>query len=77
MADGYSATFFCLNILLSNYFNDLFPSFRKRLRYVYLDHLKRLHDLKKDPIHRKAMKTKRKFMEEEDFDFKEATEAKL
>ena len=43
-------------------FNALLPAFRKRLPYVYLDHLKWFQDLKTDPIHRNVMKTARKLM---------------
>ena len=58
-------------------FNALLPAFRKRLRYVYLDHLKWFQDLKTDPIQRNMMKTTCKLMEEEDMDFEEATEAAI
>ena len=58
-------------------FNALLPAFRKRLRYVYLDHLKWFHSLKMDSIHRNVMKTIRKFMKEEDMDFEEAAEAAI
>ena len=54
--------------------NNLLPADRKKLRSVYL-HLKWYRCLKQDPIHRQVIKTLRKFMDEEDMDYEEASEA--
>ena len=36
-----------------------------------------MHEMKKDPVHRKIMQTKREFMENDDFDPQEALEAAI
>ena len=56
-------------------FNALLPVSRRRLRRTYLDRLKRTHHIKHDAIHRKVMKTLRRFIEEDDMDFDEAAES--
>ena len=55
--------------------NDLLPTYRKKLRSLYLHYLKWYRCLKQDPIHRQVMKTLRKFMDEDDMDYEEASEA--
>ena len=56
-------------------FNALLPVSRRRLRRTYLDRLKWTHHIKHDAIHRKVMKTLRRFIEEDDMDFDEAAES--
>ena len=56
-------------------FNVLLPVSRRRLRRTYLERLKWTHHIKHDAIHRKVMKTLRRFIEEDDMDFDEATES--
>ncbi|XP_044168193.1 nonsense-mediated mRNA decay protein 2-like [Acropora millepora] len=53
----------------------LLPVYRKKLRHLYLQHLRWYHDLKTDPVHKKVMKTLRSFMEE--MDYTEAVEAAI
>jgi len=56
-------------------FNQILPELRKALRQVYIDHLKWVHLLREDPIHKTILETRKKFQEEEDMDFNEAVEA--
>ena len=42
-------------------FNILIPATRRRLRRTYLERLKWTHRIKQDAIHRKVMKTHRRF----------------
>ena len=56
-------------------FNILLPVSRRRLRRTYLERLKWTHHIKYNAIHRKVMKTLRRFIEEDDMDFDEATES--
>ena len=56
-------------------FNALLPVSRRRLRRTYLDRLKWTHHIKHNAIHRKVMKTLRRFIEEDDMDFDEAAES--
>ena len=42
---------------------------------MYIDHLKWVHVLREDPIHKAILETRKKFQEEEDMDFNEAVEA--
>ena len=55
--------------------NILLPVSRRRLRRTYLERLKWTHRIKHDAIHRKVMKTLRRFIEEDDMDFDEAAES--
>ena len=56
-------------------FNVLLPGSRRRLRRSYLGRQKWTHRIKHDAIHRKVIKTFRRFIEEDDMDFDEATES--
>ena len=57
-------------------FNTLLPVSKRRLRKTCLERLKWTHRIKHDVIHRlKVMKTLRRFIEEDDMDFDEATES--
>ena len=42
-----------------------------------MHHVEWFHAIKTDPIHRNVMKTKRKFVEDEGMDLKEAAEAAI
>ena len=55
--------------------NRLLPVYRKRLRYSYSQYLRWYYDLKIDPVHKKVMKTLRRFMEDDEMDYTEAVEA--
>ena len=52
--------------------NRLLPVYRKKLRHLYVQYLRRYHDLKTDPVHKKVMKTLRSFMEDDEMDYTEA-----
>ena len=54
--------------------NDLLSTYRKELREVLFEELKWMHQLKGDPTYKKLMATKRSLMDEEDYDWYEATE---
>ena len=56
-------------------FNALLPVWRGRLRKAYLERLKWIHRIKLDTVHRKVMKTLRRFIGEDDMDFDEAAES--
>ena len=56
-------------------FNILLPVSRRRLRRTYLERLKWTHHIKHDAIHRKVVKTVRRFIEVDDMDFDEAAES--
>ena len=56
-------------------YNEMLPELRKALRQVYIEHLKWVHVLREDPIHKAILETRKKFQEEEDMDFNEAVEA--
>ena len=56
-------------------YNQMLPELQKALRQVYIDHLKWVHVLREDPIHKAILETRKKFQEEEDMDFNEAVEA--
>ncbi|KAL9983874.1 hypothetical protein ACROYT_G006117 [Oculina patagonica] len=58
-------------------FNALLPLFSKRrLRRIYLERLKwSTHRIKRDALHRKVMKTLRRFISEDDMVFDEAAES--
>ena len=56
-------------------FNALLPVSKRSLRRTYLERLKWTHRIKHDVIHRKAMKTLRRFIQEDDMDFDEAAES--
>ena len=56
-------------------FNALLPVSKRRLGRTYLERLKWTHHLKHDAIHRKVMKTLRRFTKEDDMDFDEAAES--
>ena len=42
---------------------------------MYLENLQWIRKLRKDPIHKKVMESKRRFIDEDEFDSEEATEA--
>ena len=56
-------------------FSDLLPVSKRRLRRTYLERLKWTHRIKHDVIHRKVMKTLRRFIEEGYMDFDEAAKS--
>ena len=56
-------------------FNALLPVWKGRLRMTYLERLKWIHRIKLDTVHRKVMKTLRRFTDEDDMDFDEAAES--
>ena len=56
-------------------FNALLPLWRGRLRRTNLERLKWIHRIKLDTVHRKVMKTLRRFIDEDDMEFDEAAES--
>ena len=49
-------------------FSEILPDLRKELGNIYLDRLKWMMQMKRDPAHWKIMKTKDAFVDEDDFD---------
>ena len=56
-------------------FNVPLALWRGRLRRTYLERLNWIHRIKLDALHRKVMKTLRRFIDEDDMDFHEAAES--
>ena len=57
--------------------NDLLPTLRKELRQVLFVHLHWMHYLKKDPIYKKIMATRKQLIDMEEYDWEEATESAI
>ena len=53
-------------------FAAILPELRKELGNVYMDRLQWMSQLKRDPVHRKIMKTRDAFVAEDEFDPDEA-----
>ena len=53
-------------------FSEILPELRKELGNVYLDRLQWMSQMKRDPVHRKIMKTRDAFVDEDNFDPDEA-----
>ena len=53
----------------------ILPKLRKGLQSIYLDRLLRITQMKKESIHKQIMKTKDAFVNDDNFDPKEAMEA--
>ena len=58
-------------------FSEILPDLRKKLGNIYLDRLKCMTQMKRDPVHRKIMKTKDAFVDEDDFEPDEALTAAI
>ena len=58
-------------------FSEILPDLRKKLGNIYLDRLKWMTQMKRDPVHRKIIKTKDAFVDEDDFDPDEALTAAI
>ena len=58
-------------------FSEILPDLRKKLGNIYLDRLKWMTQMKRDPVHWKIMKTKDAFVDEDDFDPDEALTAAI
>ena len=56
-------------------YNQMLPELQKALRQVYIDHLKWVHVLREDPIHKAILETRNRMMDEDDMDYNEAVEA--
>ncbi|KAL9964691.1 hypothetical protein ACROYT_G028366 [Oculina patagonica] len=63
------------NVVEAKASNFLLPSYRKKLRGLYLHYLKWIRHLKSDHIHKEVMATLRRYMDDDDMDFEEAAEA--
>ena len=53
-------------------FTEILPELRKELGNVYMDRLQWMSQLKRDPVHRKIMKTRDAFVAEDEFDLNES-----
>ena len=49
-------------------FSEILPELRKELGNIYLVRLQWMSEMKSDPVHRKIMKTKEAFVDEDEFD---------
>ena len=58
-------------------FSEILPVLRKELVNVYLDHLQWMTEMKRDPVHRKIMKTRDALIDEDHFDRDEALAAAI
>ncbi len=58
-------------------FSEILPALRKELGNVYLDRLQWMSQMKSDPLHRKIMKTRDAFVDEDNFDPDEALTAAI
>jgi len=56
-------------------YNELLPELRKVMRQVYIDHLKWVHVLREDPLHKAILETRNRLMDEDDMVYNEAVEA--
>ena len=59
----------------SQAYHHILPQLQREARHIYLDKLKWIREMRKDPINRKVMETKQNFMDEDGFDGEEALEA--
>ncbi len=57
--------------------NDLVPTYRNELRQVLFDTVKWMHDFRKDPYFKKITETRKNLMDNDGFDWIEATEAAI
>ena len=55
----------------------ILPKLRKDLQNIYLERLLWLRQLKRDPIHKKIMETRDVFVNDDNFDHREALEAAI
>ena len=58
-----------------NVFHQILPTLEKEARKVYLENLQWIRNLRKDPMYQKVMESKRRLIDEDEFDSEEATEA--
>ena len=58
-------------------FAAILPELRKELENVYMDRLQWMSQLKRDPVHRKIMKTRDAYVADEEFDLNEALAAAI
>ena len=56
-------------------YNQILPDLQKALRQVYIEHLKWVHVLREDPLHKAILETRNRLIDEDDMDFNEAVEA--
>ena len=56
-------------------FSEILPELQKELGNIYLVRLQWMFEMKRDPVHRKIMKTKDAFVDEDEFDPDEALAA--
>ena len=56
-------------------YSGILPKLQKELEDIYMERLMWMKQLKNDPVHKKIMQTRDAFMDSDDFDPEEATEA--
>ena len=56
-------------------YSNILPKLQKELENIYMERLVWMRQLKKDPVHKKIMRTKDELVENDDFDPEEAMEA--
>ena len=59
----------------SKAYHHILSQLQREARHIYLNKLKWIREMRKDPINRKVMETKQSFMDEDEFDGEEALEA--
>ena len=57
--------------------NKMLPVYRKELRHVLMERLEWMHEMKRDPYYKKIAKTREDLMNNDDYDWYEATEAAI
>ena len=55
----------------------ILPKIQKDLEDIYVERLMWMNEMKRDPVHRKIMQTKREFIDNDGFDQQEALEAAI
>ena len=58
-------------------FSEILPKLRKQLGNVYSNRLEWMAQLKKDPAHKKIMETRKRFVEDDSFDYEKALTAAI
>ena len=57
--------------------NRMLPVYRKELRHVLMERLEQMHEMRRDPFYKKIVKTREDLMNNDDYDWYEATEAAI
>ena len=57
--------------------SNILPKLQKTLEDIYIERLSWIQEMERDPVHKKIMQTKKEFMENDNFDPREALEAAI